>query len=199
MLIGYARVSTADQDLSLQLDALETAGCSRIFSDRASGGKGDRAGLNEAIAFAREGDTLVVWKLDRLGRSVKQLIDLAERLKSHKVDLRSLTEGIDTSGAAGRFFFHLMASLAEMERGLIRERTRAGLAAARKAGRIGGRRPLLDAKKKAAAMNLFAAGTLPKDVAKILGVSVPTLYRHIPASEQPKTRNDAIEVNDEQT
>ena len=199
MLIGYARVSTADQELRLQLDALNAAGCSRVFTDRASGSKRDRAGLNEAIAFAREGDSLVVWKLDRLGRSVKQLIDLAEQLQLKKVDLRSLTEGIDTSGAAGRFFFHLMASLAEMERGLIRERTRAGLLAARKAGRIGGRRPLLDAKKKAAAMNLFAAGTLPKDVAKILGVSVPTLYRHIPASEQHRTRNDASEVADEQT
>lgn len=188
MLIGYARVSTADQDLQLQLDALEAAGCTRVFTDRASGSKRDRAGLNDAIAFAREGDALVVWKLDRLGRSVKQLIDLAEQLQSKKVDLRSLTEGIDTSGAAGRFFFHLMASLAEMERGLIRERTRAGLAAARRAGRVGGRRPLLDAKKKAAALNLFAAGTLPKDVAKILGVSVPTLYRHIPAQAQAEAQ-----------
>ena len=124
MLIGYARVSTVDQDLRLQLDALQAAGCDKVFTDKASGKKLDRAGLTDALAFAREGDTLVVWKLDRLGRSMTGLVDLAADLDARKVDLRSLTDGIDTKGTAGRFFFHVLAAMAEMERELILERTR---------------------------------------------------------------------------
>ena len=122
MLIGYARVSTADQELTLQLDALQSAGCEKVFTDKASGTKADRPGLADALAFAREGDSLVVWKLDRLGRSMINLVNMAATLEARKVDLRSLTDGIDTKGAAGRFFFHIMAALAVMERDLLLER-----------------------------------------------------------------------------
>lgn len=184
MLIGYARVSTVDQDLTMQLDALAAAGCEKIFTDKASGTKVDRAGLAEALAYAREGDSLVVWKLDRLGRSMKGLVDLAADLAARKVDLRSLTDGIDTKGAAGRFFFNVMAALAVMERELILERTMAGLAAAKRAGKIGGRKPSMTPAKLDAARKLLDAGQPPKDVASAVGVSVATLYRHCPAGER---------------
>lgn len=184
MLIGYARVSTADQNLALQTDALTKAGCEKIFTERASGAVSDRAGLAEAMAFAREGDSLVVWKLDRLGRSMKGLVDLAAALEGRKIDLRSLTDGIDTRGAAGRFFFNVMAALAVMERELILERTNAGLAAARLAGKVGGRRPSMTPPKLEAARKLLQAGQAPKEVASVVGVSLATLYRHLPASER---------------
>lgn len=184
MLIGYARVSTADQNLALQTDALTKAGCEKIFTERASGAVSDRAGLAEALAFAREGDSLVVWKLDRLGRSMKGLVDLAAALEGRKIDLRSLTDGIDTRGAAGRFFFNVMAALAVMERELILERTNAGLAAARLAGKVGGRRPSMTPPKLEAARKLLQAGQAPKEVASVVGVSLATLYRHLPASER---------------
>ena len=137
MLIGYARVSTADQDLALQTDALTKAGCEKLFTDKASGAKADRPGLAEALRFARAGDCIVVWKLDRLGRSIQGLISLAADLSARKIDFRSLTDGFDTSTASGRLLFHILASVAEMERELIKERTVAGLAAARKKGGIG--------------------------------------------------------------
>ncbi len=181
MLIGYARVSTQDQNLALQLDALASAGCERVFEDKASGARADRAGLAEALAMLRSGDTLIVWKLDRLGRSVKQLVDLVGVLQSRGAQFRSLTDAIDTGTPAGRFFFHVMASLAEMERELTAERTRAGLEAARKLGRTGGRRPKMTGSKIAAARKLLDSGTPPKDVARNLGVSVATLYRWLPA------------------
>lgn len=184
MLIGYARVSTSDQDIALQLDALNAAGCERIFTDKASGTKVDRVGLTEALAFAREGDSLVVWKLDRLGRSMKGLVDLAATLETRKIDLRSVTDGIDTKGAAGRFFFNVMAALAVMERELILERTMAGLAAARRAGKVGGRKPSMTPVKLDAARKLLSAGQPPKEVATAVGVSLATLYRHCPASER---------------
>jgi len=184
VLIGYARVSTSDQDLTLQLDALAAAGCEKVFSDKASGTKADRDGLAEVLAYAREGDSLVVWKLDRLGRSMKGLVDLAATLEARKVDLRSLTDGIDTRSAAGRFFFHVMAALAVMERELILERTKAGLAAAKRAGRVGGRKRAMTPAKLDAARKLLDAGTPPKDVASSVGVSVATLYRHLPAGER---------------
>lgn len=189
MLIGYARVSTSDQDLALQLHALEEAGCEKIFTDKASGTKTDRVGLNEAIAYARAGDSLVVWKLDRLGRSMKGLVDLAASLEAKKVDLRSVTDGIDTKGAAGRFFFNVMAALAVMERDLILERTMAGLAAARRAGKVGGRKPSMTPAKLEAARRLLDAGQKPKEVASVVGVSLPTLYRHCPANERVGTAN----------
>ena len=180
LLIGYARVSTDDQNLQLQLNALEEASCERVFTDTMSGSRNDRPGLKEALSHLRSGDTLVVWKLDRLGRTVKGLVDLVFELETNNVNFRSLTDGIDTTTSAGRFFFHVMASLAQMERELTLERTKAGLAAARKLGRIGGRRRIMTDSKIKSAHKLLAAGHAPKDVAHDLGVSVATLYRWIP-------------------
>jgi DNA invertase Pin-like site-specific DNA recombinase len=151
MLIGYARVSTQDQNLELQTTALHKAGCKRIFEDRVSGSRAERPGLAQATESLRGGDTLVVWKLDRLGRSVKHLVDLVGELQQQGVQFKSLTDSIDTGTASGRFFFHVMASLAEMERELIVERTRAGLEVARQLGRKGGRkRQMTESKIKSA-------------------------------------------------
>jgi DNA invertase Pin-like site-specific DNA recombinase len=176
--IGYARVSTTDQNLQLQLDALK--GCSKVFTDTASG-RQLNPGLRDALAFIRPGDTLMVWKLDRLGRSMRGLLELAHYLEVQQVNLRSLTDGIDTTTPAGRFFFHMMGALSQMERELIVERTRAGQASARAKGRRGGRPHALSAKKEAAARQLFAAGKTVEDVAARLGVSTRTLYRRLPA------------------
>lgn len=176
MLVGYARVSTEDQNLELQLDALKQAGAENVFTDKVSSVK-NRPGLEEALAYVRQGDVLVVWKLDRLGRTVKGLIDLVASLQERGVQFRSLTDGIDTSTPAGRFFFHVMAALAEMERELIRERTNAGLAAARARGRQGGRKPKMSESKLAAAKQLLDAGRPAQEVADNLGVSRATLYR----------------------
>jgi len=137
MLIGYARVSTADQDLALQMDALTKAGCEKVFTDKASGAKADRPGLAEALQFARAGDCLVIWKLDRLGRSIQGLIALVADLSARKVDLRSLTDGFDTSTASGRLLFHILSPVAEMEGELVKERTIAGLEASRTRGGLG--------------------------------------------------------------
>ena len=156
MRIGYARVSTRDQNLELQLDALGKAGCERIFTDKLNGAQVERPGLKEALSHLRETDTLVVWKLDRLGRSVKGLVDLVNELEARKVHFQSVTDGVDTKTPAGRFFFHVMASLAQMERELILERTRAGLEAARCAGRVGGRKRRMTDGKVQAARKLLA-------------------------------------------
>jgi len=185
MLIGYARVSTQDQNLDLQVKALTKAGCKKVFDDKLSGTRAERPGLATALAMLREGDTLVVWKLDRLGRSVKNLVDLVGELHGQGVQFKSLTDSIDTGTASGRFFFHVMASLAQMERELMVERTCAGLEAARRLGRKGGRKRQMTDSKVTSAKKLLANGVPPKDVAKNLGVSVPTLYRWIPASSQP--------------
>jgi DNA invertase Pin-like site-specific DNA recombinase len=185
MLIGYARVSTQDQNLDLQTEALISAGCKKIFDDKISGGKAERLGLAKTLEMLREGDTLVVWKLDRLGRSVKNLVDLVGELQNQGIQFKSLTDSIDTSTPSGRFFFHIMASLAEMERELTVERTRAGLEVARQLGRKGGRKRKMTDSKIESAKKLLANGIPPRDVAKNLGVSVPTLYRWIPASENP--------------
>jgi DNA invertase Pin-like site-specific DNA recombinase len=182
LLIGYARVSTTDQNLQLQLDALKKANCGRVFTDKISGSRNERPGLDEALSHLRPGDTLVVWKLDRLGRTVKGLVDLVVRLEGDKINFRSLTDGIDTTTSAGRFFFHVMASLAQMERELTLERTKAGLVAARQLGRVGGRKRIMTDSKIKSARKLLAAGHLPKDVAHDLGVSTATLYRWIPAA-----------------
>lgn len=180
MLIGYARVSTADQDLSLQLDALSKAGCEKLFTDKASGAKIDRPGLVDALHFARAGDALVIWKLDRLGRSIQGLIALANDLSARGIDFRSLTDGFDTSTAGGRLLFHILAAVAEMERELIKERTIAGLAAARmKGGNGGGRKPLLTPDLLRIARILLAAGDKPDKVARLLKVGRSTLYRHL--------------------
>lgn len=184
MLIGYARVSTQDQNLGLQREALAQAGCEKVFEDKASGGRADRPGLAKALETLRKGDTLAVWKLDRLGRSVKQLVDLIGDLHSRGVQFKSLTDAIDTGTPSGRFFFHVMASLAEMERELTVERTRAGLEIARQRGRKGGRRPKMTRSKIESAKKLLASGIPPKDVARNLGVSIPTLYRWVPASDR---------------
>lgn len=182
MLIGYARVSTQDQNLDLQIEALTKAGCKKIFDDKISGSRAERPGLTKALEMLREGDTLVVWKLDRLGRSVKNLVDLVGELHKQDVQFKSLTDAIDTGTPSGRFFFHVMASLAEMERELTVERTRAGLEIARQLGRKGGRKRQMTDSKIESAKKLLANGIPPRDVAQNLGVSVPTLYRWVPAS-----------------
>ena len=184
MLIGYARVSTDDQSLDLQLDALNKAGCKRVFTDKASGTNKNRQGLAEALSHLREGDVLVIWKLDRLGRTVKGLVDFVGELAEREVQFRSLTDGIDTTTPTGRFFFHVMASLAQMERELIVERTKAGLASARLRGRLVGRKRSMTPSKIESAKRLLSAGTPPREVAQNLGVSVPTLYRWVPASSR---------------
>src|SRR4051794_20118728 len=185
MLIGYARVSTQDQHLELQTEALLKVGCQRVFEDKISGSHAERPGLTQAQEALREGDTLVVWKLDRLGRSVKNLVDLVGELHKQGVQFKSLTDAIDTGTPSGRFFFHVMASLAEMERELMIERTRAGLEVARQLGRKGGRKRQMTDSKIESAKKLLANGVRPRDVAQNLGVSVPTLYRWIPASANP--------------
>ena len=185
MLIGYARVSTQDQNLDLQAEALAKAGCKKIFDDKISGSHAERPGLAKVQETLREGDTLVVWKLDRLGRSVKHLVDLVGELHKRGVQFKSLTDAIDTGTASGRFFFHVMASLAEMERELTIERTQAGLSVARQLGRTGGRKRQMTDSKIKSAKKLLASGVPPRDVAANLGVSVPTLYRWIPASSHP--------------
>jgi DNA invertase Pin-like site-specific DNA recombinase len=182
MLIGYARVSTQDQNLELQLNALKKIGCKKFYQDQISGAKNNRPGLQLALEVLRKGDTLVVWKLDRLGRTVKGLVDLVNKLHQNGTHFKSITDNVDTSTPSGRFFFHIMASLAQMERELVAERTRAGLAAAKAQGRIGGRKRKMTKSKMESAKKLLASGTLPKDVARNLGVSIPTLYRWIPAS-----------------
>jgi len=180
MLIGYARVSTDDQMLDLQRDALQAAGCERIYEDKAGGAKADRPGLKEALNQLRHGDTLVVWRLDRLGRSLKDLIQRAEALHEQGVGLRSLQENIDTDSASGQLIFHIFGALAQFERTLIRERTQAGLTAARARGRKGGRRKLLDVQQRAHAVELYKAHKhTAKEVCTLMGISRATLYSYI--------------------
>jgi DNA invertase Pin-like site-specific DNA recombinase len=181
MLIGYARVSTDAQDHALQLDALKAAGCERIFVETASGTRTDRPELRMALDMSRTGDVLVVWSLSRLGRSLKHLIDIAEDLQLREIGLRSLTESIDTTTPAGRFMFALLGALAVMEREVLIERTRAGLAAAAARGRRGGRPPVLDADKLRAARAMLSSGTMTStEIARQLGCAPSTLYRHLP-------------------
>jgi DNA invertase Pin-like site-specific DNA recombinase len=161
MHIGYARVSTSDQNLDLQKEALKEAGCKKIYEDQASGLRAERPGLAKSLEHLREGDIFVVWKLDRLGRNVKNLIDFVTMLEEHKIHFKSLTDQIDTSSSMGKFFFHIMASLAQMERELIVERTRAGLNAARQRGRIGGRKRKMTSSKIESAKQLLKNGTPP--------------------------------------
>ncbi len=183
MLIGYARVSTVDQNLGLQSDALTEAGCTKLFTEQLSGAVTDRPELQQALQFARSGDTLVVWKLDRLARSVKQLIDTVEKLRTRGIGFRSLTEALDTTTAQGRLVFHMFSALAEFERSLIRERTQAGLSAARRRGRTGGRPSKLSAEDIEVAKTMLGNPDIGvTDIAHRLGVSPATLYRHIPAA-----------------
>ena len=180
MLVGYARVSTTDQNLDLQKDALRKAGCRRVYADTASGATDARKGLTQALGYLRKGDTLVVWKLDRLGRSLRHLIDTVNKLHARKVGFRSLQENIDTTTSGGKLFFHVFGALAEFERDLIRERTQAGLRAARARGRLGGRPRALSEKKLAQARMLYASRCHTAGrIAKTLGVSRSTLYRYL--------------------
>jgi DNA invertase Pin-like site-specific DNA recombinase len=184
MDIGYARVSTGEQILDLQLDALQQAGCGKVYTETASGAKADRPVLDEVLSYLRKGDTLVVWRLDRLGRSLQHLIEVVAGLAERGIGFKSLTEQIDTTTSGGKLIFHIFGSLAEFERDLIRERTHAGLAAARARGRLGGRpKKLTNAKQLALARSLYEGGQT--DIATIcatLGISRATLYRALKAS-----------------
>ncbi|ENU6123828.1 recombinase family protein [Escherichia coli O65:H11] len=177
MLIGYVRVSTNEQNTALQRNALESAGCELIFEDKASGKKAERPGLKKVLRMLSRGDTLVVWKLDRLGRSMRHLVVLVEELRDRGINFRSLTDSIDTSTPMGRFFFHVMGA-----RELIVERTRAGLDAARAEGRIGGRRPKYQKETWQQMRRLLEKGIPRKQVAIIYDVAVSTLYKKFPAS-----------------
>lgn len=175
-LIGYARVSTAEQDTALQTDALHKAGCERVFEDTASGAKADRPGLADALAYLRDGDVLVVWRLDRLGRSLPHLIETVSKLEARGVGFRSLTENIDTTTPGGRLIFHVFGALGQFERDLIRERTKAGLTAAAARGRKGGRRPVVTADKLQRAREHIANGLNVREAATRLKVSKTALY-----------------------
>jgi len=183
MLIGYARVSTAEQNLDLQTDALTKAGCDKIFTDTACGATSERTGLAQALNFMREGDVLVVWKLDRLGRSLKHLIETVLALQKVQKGFRSLQENVDTSTSGGKLFFHIFGAPAEFERDIIRDRTTAGLASARSRGRVGGRPSVMDAKKLKMARSLYAdAKTQVGEICEGLGISRATFYRHVATS-----------------
>jgi DNA invertase Pin-like site-specific DNA recombinase len=180
MLAGYARVSTQEQTLHLQQDALKKAGCERVFTDTISGASQERKGLQEALTFMREGDTLVVWKLDRLGRSLKHLIETVNALSARGIGFRSLTEQIDTTTPGGKLIFHVFGALAEFERDLIRERTHAGLVAARARGRQGGRPQKLDEKQVQVLKRLYAdKSNSIQDILKAMSISRGTLYRYV--------------------
>lgn len=187
MLIGYARVSTDDQNLDLQNDALKTAGCDRIFTDKQGGAKAERPGLEEALKYTRAGDTLVVWRLDRLSRSLKALIEMVNHLDSEKIGLKSLQESIDTTSSSGKLVFHIFGALAEFERNLIRERTQAGLQAARARGRKGGRPKSLTPDKQALAVKLYdeKQHTIVQ-ICEMMGITKPTLYKYIEAARKTK-------------
>ena len=181
MFIGYARVSTQDQNPELQLDALARAGCERVFTEKASGAQRERPLLRAALEYMRDGDTLVVWKLDRLARSLKQLIETVEALARCGIGFLSLTESIDTTTSGGRLVFHIFAVLAEFERSIIRERTKAGLDAARARGRTGGRPPALSEKDRAMVSALLRDRSLTvKEIAQRLRVAPSTVYAHFP-------------------
>jgi DNA invertase Pin-like site-specific DNA recombinase len=181
MLIGYARISTADQTLALQQDALKSAGCDQIYTDTASGSSAERTGLEQALSHLRKGDTLIVWRLDRLGRSLRHLIDTITALDARGIGFRSITEAIDTTTSGGKLVFHIFGALAEFERDIIRERTNAGLQAARARGRLGGRPKRQPSSRKIAmAKALYAdKSQTVAEICKTLGISRATLYRYL--------------------
>jgi DNA invertase Pin-like site-specific DNA recombinase len=184
MLIGYARISTQDQTLHSQRDALEKAGCEQIFTDTVSGTKAERKGLSEALSHLRAGDTLVVWRLDRLGRSLRHLIDTITTLDERGVGFKSLQESIDTTTSGGKLVFHIFGALAEFEREIIKERTQAGLASARSRGKVGGRPRALSAKEVQMLRNMAADKSLTvADICKTLGIGRTTFYRHVKADQ----------------
>jgi DNA invertase Pin-like site-specific DNA recombinase len=184
MLFGYARVSTHDQTLNLQKDALQKAGCSKLFTDTASGAKAERKGLGAALAYVRKGDTFVVWRLDRLGRSLPHLIATMTDLEERGIGFKSLTENIDTTTSGGKLIFHIFGALAEFERNLIRERTTAGLMAARARGRKGGRPKALTAKQRSIAQDLYEKRHPIAEICRTLKISKSTLYRYIKPLEK---------------
>ena|SRR2546422_10964518 len=180
MLIGYARVSTHEQNLDLQLDALNKAGCEKIYEDKISGAKTERDGLQDVLNDLRAGDNLVVWKLDRLGRTLKQLIELINELNNKGVGFKSVTESIDTTSAGGKLIFHIFAALAEFERDVIKERTNAGLQAARARGRLGGRPKALTPKQQALLYALYDSHEHHiKDIGEMVGISRAAVYRYL--------------------
>jgi DNA invertase Pin-like site-specific DNA recombinase len=181
-LISYARVSSADQDPALQLDALHAAGCARVFTDKASGALARRPQLDAALDYARGGDVLVVWRLDRLGRSLRHLVDLVEDMVAREIWLRSLAEGIDTATPGGRMTLYVFGALTEFERQLVAERSRAGVAAAKARGARLGRRPVMTPVRRDTAREMHASGRYTAgEIAATLGVSRATLYRHLPS------------------
>ena len=184
MLIGYARVSIRDQNLDLQKDALKAAGCEKIFVDEVSGAQAARSGLQQAMDHLRAGDALVVWRLDHLGRSLRNLVELVGQLEEKKVGFRSLQESMDTSTSGGKLIFHVFGALAEFERNLIQDRTQAGLSAARARGRTGGRPRKLEEKQRKLAARLYKERTSVKDICQTLNISKPTLYRYV--QEEPQ-------------
>lgn len=187
MKIGYARISTIDQNLDLQKDALQKMGCERIVEDTASGKNADRPGLNSLKEILRSGDHLVVWRLDRLGRSLKELIEWINYLEEKGVAFQSLQESIDTSTSTGKLVFHIFGALAEFERNLIRERTQAGLAAARARGKLGGRPTALDKEKQRTVVQIYKDANLSiKEICEMFGISKPTLYKYV-----KQTKNDS--------
>ncbi len=179
-LLGYARVSTRDQTLQLQLDALADAGCDRVFEEHASGAADNRNELARILDHARPGDTIVVWRLDRLGRSLRHLIDTVTSLHEHNIGFRSLVENIDTTTAGGKLIFHIFGALAEFERELVRERTQAGLTAARARGRVGGRPPALTRDQATEARRMYESKQYTwQQIGDMFGVSRMTVYRHV--------------------
>jgi DNA invertase Pin-like site-specific DNA recombinase len=184
MLIGYARVSTHDQTLNLQQDALTKAGCNKIFTDTASGAKTERQGLEQALNFVRRGDSLVVWRLDRLGRSLPHLISTMTDLEERGIGFKSLTENIDTTTSSGKLIFHIFGALAEFERNLIRERTQAGLVAARARGKKGGRPKVLTGRKLSIAQDLYEKRHPIAETCRTLKISRATLYRALKSGER---------------
>ena len=195
MLIGYARVSTQEQNPALQHDALHAAGCENVYTEKASGAQRERPQLAAAIAYMRKGDTLVVWKLDRLARSIRQLIETVEMLEERGIGFRSLTEAIDTTSSGGKLIFHIFAALAEFERGIIRERTNAGLAAARARGKVGGRPPSLAPADLAAAKAMLRDPNITvEEAARRVGVSRSALYRELPGGRNA-LNEDALADN----
>ncbi len=179
MLIGYARVSTHDQNLDLQQDSLYAAGCEKIFVDELSGTKAARPGLQQAMDSLREGDVLVVWRLDRLGRSLRNLLELVEKLKERKVGFRSIQESMDTSTSGGNLIFQVFGALAEFERNIIRDRTNAGLAAARARGRTGGRPKKLDEHQRELVIRLYKERIPVPEILKTVKISKGTLYKYV--------------------
>jgi DNA invertase Pin-like site-specific DNA recombinase len=191
MQIGYARVSTREQELTLQEDALQRAGCEKIFTDVASGASSSREGLAAALEFLREGDVLIVWRLDRLGRSLRHLLETVHGLETRRIGFKSLSEALDTTSSGGKFFFQVFGALAEFERNLIRDRTQAGLSSARARGRRGGRPKALDQESLAVAKTLHASReNSVAEICRTLGISRTTFYRSLKLNPAPTSSQD---------